>query len=141
MNTHPPATPLATPPATPRATPPASSLATSLATAVADRALDRLGTHLSDQVRLRALLPGESVEDHGREAVLARFDDWFGSYDTVVLTDVASDDVGDRVLVHYKLTFDPDGAARVLTQTVVCSIYDGLVGRMDLVCSGFRKQP
>lgn len=116
-------------------------LATSVATAVADRALDRLGTHLADEIRLRALLPGGSIEEHGREAVLARFDDWFGSYDTVVLSDVAGDDVGDRVLVHYKLTFDPDGDSRVLTQTVVCSVYDGLVGRMDLVCSGFRTAP
>jgi hypothetical protein len=52
---------------------------------------------------------------------------------------VAGDDVGDRVLVHYKLTFDPDGDSRVLTQSVVCSLRDGLVGRMDLVCSGFRE--
>jgi len=115
-------------------------LATSVATAVADRALDRLGTHLSDQIRLRALLPGGQIEEHGRDAVLSRFDDWFGSYDTVILSDVAGDDVGDRVLVHYKLTFDPDGDTRVLTQTLVCSVYDGLVGRMDLVCTGFRKQ-
>jgi len=43
------------------------------------------------------------------------------------------------VFVHYKLTFDPDGNARVLTQSVVCTLRDGLVGRMDLVCSGFRE--
>jgi SnoaL-like domain len=116
-------------------------LATTVASAVADRALDRLGSQLSPEVRLRALLPGGSIEEHGRDAVLARFDDWFGAYDTVVLSDVAGDDVGDRVVVHYKLTFDPDGESRVLTQTVVCSVYDGLVGRMDLVCSGFRAAP
>jgi len=114
-------------------------LATSVATAVADRALDRLGTHLTDEIRLRALLPGGPIEEHGRDAVLARFDDWFGSYDTVVLTDVAGDDVGDRVLVYYKLEFDPDADRRVLTQTVVCTLHDGLVGCMDLVCTGFRE--
>jgi hypothetical protein len=116
-------------------------LATAVAIAVADRALDRLGSHLTAEVRLRALLPGGSLEENGRDAVLARFDDWFGHYDTVVLADVAGDDVGDRVLVHYKLAFDPDGDRRVLTQTVVCSIFDGRVGRMDLVCSGFRAEP
>jgi SnoaL-like domain len=114
-------------------------LATSVAAAVADRTLDRLGTHLTDEIRLRALLPGGPIEEHGRDAVLARFDDWFGSYDTVVLTDVAGDDVGDRVLVHYKLRFDPDADRRVLAQTVVCTLRDGLVGRMDLVCTGFRE--
>jgi hypothetical protein len=114
-------------------------LATSVATAVADRALDRLGVQLTDEIRLRALLPGGSTEDHGRDAVLARFDEWFGSHETVVLSDVAGDDVGDRVLVHYKLTIDPDGDSRVVSQTVVCSVYGGLIGRMDLVCSGYRS--
>ena len=114
-------------------------LATSVATAVADRALERLGSHLTDEVRLRAMLPGGPIEEHGRNAVLARFDEWFGSYDTVVLSDVAGDDVGDRVLVHYKLTFDPDGESRVLSQTMVCGLRGGLVGRIDLVCSGFRE--
>src|SRR5262249_46496708 len=60
-------------------------LATSVATAVADRAWDRLGSHLSDEIRLRALLPGGALEEHGRESVLSRFDRWFGNYDTVVL--------------------------------------------------------
>jgi hypothetical protein len=114
-------------------------LATVVANAVADRALERLGTQLTDEVRLRALLPGGSIEENGRNAVLARFDDWFHAYDTVVLSDVAGDDVGDRVLVHYKLTLDPDGDSRVVSQTVVCSMRDGLVGRMDLLCSGLRE--
>jgi hypothetical protein len=114
-------------------------LAISVATAIADRALNRLGTQLTEEIRMRALLPGGPIEEHGRDAVLARFDDWFGSYDTVVLMDAAGDDVGDRVLVHYKLVFDPDADRRVLTQTVVCTVHGGLVGRMDLVCSGFRE--
>lgn len=114
-------------------------LATEVATAVADRSRKRLGAHLSEEIRLRALLPNGQIEEHGRDAVLARFADWFGDYDTVVLSDVAGDDVGDRVLVHYKLTIDPDGESRVLSQTAVCSLRDGLVGRMDLVCSGFRE--
>ena len=114
-------------------------LATSVATAVADRALDRLGTHLTDEVRLRALLPGGAIQEHGRDAVLGWFDDWFGSYDTVVLADANGEDVGDRVIVHYKLVFDPDADRRVLTQTLVCTLHEGLVGRMDLLCSGFRQ--
>ncbi len=114
-------------------------LASSVAAAVADRALERLGGHLADEITLRALLPGGPIEDRGRDAVLARFHDWFGGYDTVVLMDVAGDDVGDRVLVHYKLGFDPDADRRILTQTLVCTVHDGLVGRMDLVCSGFQE--
>lgn len=114
-------------------------LATAVAQAVADRCLDRLGSQLTDTVRLRALLPGGPIEEHGRDAVLARFDDWFGGYDTVLLAEVAGDRVGDRVVVHYKLVFDPEADRRVLAQTLVCTLRGGLVGRMDLLCTGFRE--
>ncbi len=52
-------------------------------------------------MRLRALLPGGLVEEHGREPVLARFADWFGDHDSVELDDAAGEHVGDRLLVHY----------------------------------------
>jgi hypothetical protein len=106
---------------------------------VADRDLQRLGAQLTDTVRLRALLPADAIEECGREAVLAKFDNWFGSYETVVLDDAAGDDVGDKVLVHYKLVLDRDGERRVLTQTAVCLLDGGLVRRIDLVCSGMRE--
>ena len=113
-------------------------LATSVATAVADRALDRLSTHLAPEVRLRALLPGGPIEEHGVDSVLGRFHEWFGGYDTVVLAEAGGDEVGDRVLVHYKLLVDPDADRHVVTQTLVCTVWEGRVGRIDLLCSGFR---
>jgi SnoaL-like domain len=113
--------------------------ATALAGLVAERDLDALGARLTDEVRLRALLPGGPVEEHGRTGVLKKFDEWFGDYRTVVLEDAAGEQVGDRLLVHYRLGFEPDTEARVLTQTWVSSVdADGLIFRIDLVCSGFR---
>lgn len=115
--------------------------ATALAALVAERDLDRLGTRFTDEVRLRALLPGGPIEEHGREAVLKRFDEWFGEYRTVVLEDAGGELVGDRLLVHYRLGFEPGtDDARALTQTWVSSVAeDGQLFRVDLVCSGFRE--
>ncbi|MFC6288051.1 nuclear transport factor 2 family protein [Nocardioides sp. GCM10027113] len=114
--------------------------ATSLATLVADRDLEELGRRLTADVRVRAMLPGGPVEQHGRDEVLRKFDDWFGDYRTVVLEDAAGELVGDRLLVHYRLRFEPDESPRVLTQTWVSSLdAAGLLFRIDLVCSGFRE--
>ena len=116
-----------------------NTVATSLGRLVADRDLDELGTRVTDEVRLRALLPGGPIEEHGRTAVLEKFDEWFGEYHTVVLEDAAGELVGDRLLVHYRLGFEPDAEPRALTQTWVSSLdADGLIFRIDLVCSGFR---
>lgn len=114
--------------------------AVSLARTVAQRDLDGLGGHLTDEVRLRALLPGGPIEEHGRDEVVKKFDEWFGEYRTVVLEDAAGELVGDRLLVHYRLGFEPDDGPRVLTQTWVASVADdGLIFRIDLLCSGFRE--
>ncbi len=114
--------------------------AQTLATAVATRDHASLGVQFTDDIRLRALLPGGPVEKNGRDAVLAAFDSWFGSYDTVVLEDAAGELVGDRLLVHYRLVFEPEAERRALTQTWVSTVAaDGRLARIDLLCSGFRK--
>ena len=113
--------------------------AQTLAAAVAGRDLERLGSEFDDQIRLRALLPGGPIEVHGREAALAEFDRWFGSYRQVDLVEAAGEEVGDRLLVHYRLSFEPDEDPHVLTQTWVSTLRDGRLSRIDLLCSGFRK--
>lgn len=115
-------------------------LASSVAAAVADRDRERLGAHLTDEVRLRGLLPGGPIEVSGREAVLATYTDWFGSFDRVALSDAAGDEVGDRVLVHYKLAVEEQSKCYEVSQTIVCSVDGKRVTRMDLVCSGFRRR-
>jgi hypothetical protein len=114
--------------------------ATALAAAVAERDPARLGAEFTDDIRLRALLPGGLVEHHGRDAVLAEFDGWFRDYRVIKLADAAGEDVGDRLFVNYRLIFEPDSDPHVLTQTWVASVNaDGLIFRIDLLCSGFRK--
>ncbi len=111
-----------------------------VAAAVAERDLDRLTALLTEDVRLRALLPTGLLEVHGRDEVVGTFRDWFGEFRSVILDDSAGDDVGDRLLVHYRLLFDTDDGPKVLTQTWVCTVAaDGRLARVDLVCSGYRR--
>ena len=54
---------------------------------------EKLATNLSDDVRLRALLPGDTQELHGPEQVKAAFIDWFGNTQEFELLDSAVDDL------------------------------------------------
>ena len=113
--------------------------ATMLAGLVADRDREQLGKHVTDDVRLRALLPTGPVEVHGREAALDALDGWFGDHD-IALQDARGELVGDRLVVHYRLGFELVEGPHVMTQTWVASVgADGLIFRIDLLCSGFRK--
>ena len=110
-----------------------------IAAAVADRDGDGLAAHLADHVRLRALLPGGPIEEHGRDRVLARFAGWFADMDTVELADAAGELVADRLLVHYRLDLRRGGHRLACTQTAVRTLDDGRLAAIDLLCSGFRR--
>lgn len=115
--------------------------AATLAAGVAARDLDLLAAEVTDDVRLRALLPTGLTEVHGRDTVVATFDEWFGHFDTIGLDEARGDTVGDRLLVHYRLLFDGGDEPTVLTQTWMCTVADdGRLARIDLLCSGYRRR-
>ena len=54
--------------------------AMAIASAVAGRDSGQLAAAVTDTVRLRALLPGGPIEEHGRDAVVARIGGWFAAW-------------------------------------------------------------
>jgi cytochrome P450 len=114
-------------------------LAAAIAAAVADRNSARLAAAVTDTVRLRAMLPGGPIEEHGRDAVVARFGRWFADMDTVDLVESGGEAVSDRLLIHYRLDLAQRGTRWACTQTSVCKISDGRLATIDLLCSGFRE--
>src|SRR5215470_19403573 len=75
--------------------------AAAIAAAVAGRDSDQLAAAVTETVRLRALLPGGPIEEHGLEAVVARFGGWFADLDSVDVVESAGQAVADRLLIHY----------------------------------------
>ena len=114
-------------------------LATAIAAAVAGRDSAGLAAAVTGTVRLRALLPGGPIEEHGRDAVVARFAGWFAGLDTVEVVESAGQAVADRLLIHYRLDLAQRGTRWACTQTSICKIDDGRLATIDLLCSGFRK--
>ena len=116
-------------------------LATAIAAAVAGRDSIQLAAAVTDTVRLRALLPGGPIEEHGRDAVVARFGRWFAGMDAVEVAESAGQQLPGRLLIHYRLDLAQRGTRRVCTQTSICKIDDGRLATIDLLCSGFREIP
>ena len=113
--------------------------ATAIAAAVADRDTVQLAAAVTDTVRLRALLPGGPIEEHGRDAVVARFGGWFAGMDTVDLAESAGEALPGRLLIHYRLDLARRGTRWACTQTSICKIDAGRLATIDLLCSGFRE--
>ena len=114
-------------------------LATAIAAAVAGRDSAGLAAAVTDTVRLRALLPGGPVEDHGRDAVVARFGGWFADMDAVRLVEAEGQALPGRLLIHYRLHLAQRGTRWACTQTLICKTDHGQLATIDLLCSGFRQ--
>jgi len=114
-------------------------LAAAIAAAVAGRDSDQLAAAVTGTVRLRALLPGGPIEEHGRAAVVARFAGWFDDMDTIDLVESAGQQLPGRLLIHYRLGLARRGARWTCTQTSICKIDDGRLATIDLLCTGFRE--
>jgi SnoaL-like protein len=114
-------------------------VAADLAAAVARRDPQRLVETLTETVRMRALLPAAAIVAHGRADVAACFYGWFADFDTVEVLESAAEDVGDRLLIHYRFGVSQGTTRWVCTQTAVCTVVDGRLAVINLLCSGFRE--
>src|SRR6266446_2271842 len=74
-----------------------------LVAALSERDFDRLAGTLAPDVHMRALIPPGHVELSGAEPVAARFASWFEETEGLELVGSASDNVGDRLHVSYRL--------------------------------------
>src|SRR5258708_39190278 len=63
---------------------------------------EALAADLSADVRLRALLPGDTKEWQGPERVKATFIRWFGDTQEVELLDAAVDELGPRLHMSWR---------------------------------------
>jgi hypothetical protein len=113
--------------------------AAALAAAVAGRDRAPLAAAVTGTVRLRALLPGGPIEEHGRDAVVARFGRWFADMDTVEVVEAGGQQLPGRLLIHYRLDLARRGTRWTCTQTLVCKTAGGRLATIDLLCSGFRE--
>ena len=111
-------------------------VAAALAAAVARR---DVSAALTETVRLRALLPGGPIEEHGRADVAARFRSWFADFETVEVVASGAEVVAARLLIHYRLRLGRTTLRWVCTQTAVCKVVDGRLAVIDLLCSGLRE--
>jgi SnoaL-like domain len=114
-------------------------VAAAVATTVAERSWQRFAAAVTEDVRLRALLPGGPIQAHGRDDVVACFHGFFAAFDAVRLVASAGEAVGDRLLIHYRLHVTRGTDRRVCTQTAVCTLVDERLAVIDLLCSGLQE--
>ena len=123
---------------------PRSGCASAFLDRLAAQDFAQLGGMFAADARLRALLPSGPREWAGAEVIAARFARWFGGTKDFELVEAAASEVGDRLHLHWRLRLRAErlGAGWFVVEQHAYADTgdDGLVARLDLLCTGYRPE-
>jgi tRNA 2-thiouridine synthesizing protein A len=114
------------------------ALVTAFVDALAHRDRTRLVALIAPDVRLRALLPSRDVDVTGPDAVLDQVLGWFSEVGRIEVRATTVDLVGDVWHAGYDFALHGAGSERITQQHIYCTIRDGSIATLRLICSGFR---
>jgi SnoaL-like protein len=104
----------------------------------------RLGDALAADARLRALLPPGLREWTGAEVIADQFNSWFGDTEDFELVEATVGEVGDRLHLHWRLRLQAErlgpGWFTVEQQAYADTADGGRIARLDLLCTGYRRE-
>lgn len=99
-----------------------------------------LGELLAADVWLRALLPRHLDEHYGSAETAGAFRGWYAAAEAFDALALDHDTVAGKERIRYRFLLRPDWAPEtwhVIEQMAFLSIKDGLIRKIDLVCTGF----
>ncbi|HEV3214936.1 MAG TPA: nuclear transport factor 2 family protein [Vicinamibacterales bacterium] len=105
--------------------------------AVHKQAWTELATCFHEQVQFNALIPRGLRTATGRAGATNCLKQWFGDADKLLLLSSNVEQVEDRLHISYRFRAHED-RWYVVEQHAYCTVRDGHIERMDLLCSGFR---
>lgn len=112
--------------------------------ALATQDFDRLGSTLSPDAALRALLPSKQRDRTGAESIAAQFATWFGDTSQFDLVEATAGEVGGRIHLSWRIRLKAERLGpgwRVVEQQAYAECDEhGRIARIDLLCTGYRKE-
>jgi TusA-related sulfurtransferase len=109
---------------------------------LAARDFDRLAETLATDAHARLLLPRGLEEHAGRDAIVRRIESWFGSASVFDLVSSREETVGRRQHLSWRFSVVRDGSSlEVVEQQAYLDLGPQGIERVDLLCSGFQKEP
>ncbi len=106
--------------------------------AVAEGAFNRLASFCRPEIASFLLLPKKYLTLENATALVAKYHDWFGDCANIQIEARQISVVGERLGIFYRFRLQRNGAWHVIEQQLYCTLRNGLVERLHLVCSGFQ---
>jgi hypothetical protein len=117
----------------------AATFGEALIAALARQSWEELAACLDERVRFRALIPGGLCTSDNRISATSYLQKWFGDADRLELLSSQVQPMHDRLHVTYRFRAHED-QWYVVEQQAYCTVHDGHIEQIDLLCSGFRPE-
>jgi hypothetical protein len=114
-----------------------TTVAVRFISALQQQAWAELAGCFHEQVQFNALIPPGLRTARERGDAANYLKQWFGDADALVLLSSIVEAVEDRWHISYRFRAHED-RWYVVEQHAYCTVRDGQIDRMDLLCSGFR---
>jgi TusA-related sulfurtransferase len=109
--------------------------------ALAERDFGRLAPLCQPDVRSRLLTPRAFDTIDSAQALEHKFQQWFGESDLVRIEQTQIQPIGEKLSIFYRLLLRKQGEWFEIEQHISSFLRDDLIGRLDLLCSGFQPVP
>jgi ketosteroid isomerase-like protein len=109
-------------------------------TALAARDYAGLEACFHADVSFKALVPSGIREGAGPAVTVAWLRRWFEDADLFDIQKMNVDVVVDRLHITYRIRLRKEGLMQIIEQQAYCSVDDGHIREMKLLCSGFRPE-
>ena len=106
--------------------------------ALAERDFGRMALLCQPDVRGRLLTPRAFDTIDSAQALGRKFQQWFGESDLVRIEQTRIQRVGEKLSIFYRLFLRKQGEWFEVEQQISGFLRDDLIGRLDLLCSGFQ---
>jgi hypothetical protein len=116
-------------------------LAGTFLAALCARDFDRLAACFRADVRFRALVPPGLREGTGSEEAIGWLRRWFGDAADLTVLAAETGTVADRLHIAYRFHLRKSAEWLVIEQQAYCTVEDGGISDMAILCSGFRPAP
>ena len=107
--------------------------------AIERQSWEELAELFDTAVQFRALIPGGLRTADDRESAVRYLQKWFGDANPLVLLSSSVEMVEDRVHMAYRFRVRED-QWYLVEQQAYSTIQEGRIVKMDLLCSGFRRE-
>jgi hypothetical protein len=123
---------------------PMAAVAQTFFEGLAAQDFERLASAFSDEVHLRALLPGELREFDGVTKVGAAFARWFGNTEAYEIVDTSAGVIGARLCLRWRVRLQAErlgpGWFVVEQESYADLDDDNRVSGLSLLCSGYLPE-